>query len=219
MSLSLEDQHRNARKVCMEAENLLVQAASPASAPEAQSEAVAGARTALDQAKGLLANMDSLVAAESANKREMWRAKVQNLREELRSLGVAFDKEARRIGSKEQEVADRAALFAGRGGVTGVAAAPTAEDVENNISLRRSTAAVDDLEARGMHMLGSLSGQKEMLKGAHKKVLDVMNTLGVSNSLIRVIERRQTMDLVWMLLGMIATVVILAVTWIYFRRK
>jgi hypothetical protein len=51
------------------------------------------------------------------------------------------------------------------------------------------------------------------------QVLDVMNTLGVSNSLIKVIERRQTMDLVWMFVGMIVTIVVLAVTWIYFRRK
>mmetsp|Transcript_38945 Transcript_38945/g.90841 ORF Transcript_38945/g.90841 Transcript_38945/m.90841 type:complete len:218 (-) Transcript_38945:130-783(-) len=217
MSLSLDDQLRNARKVCMEAEHLLQQAASPASAPDAQSEAAAGARTALDQAKGLLANMDSMLAAESAAKRENLRAKVQNLREEHRSLVVAYEKEARRIGCKEQEEADRAALFGGRG-AAGVAA-PTADDIENNKSLKRSMAAVDDLEARGMHMMSSLSGQKEMLKGAHKKVLDVMNTLGVSNSLIRVIERRQTMDLVWMLVGMVVTIVVLAVTWIYFRRK
>ena len=32
-------------------------------------------------------------------------------------------------------------------------------------------------------------------------MLDVMNMLGISNSLIRVIERRQTMDLVWMAAG------------------
>jgi Golgi SNAP receptor complex protein 2 len=51
------------------------------------------------------------------------------------------------------------------------------------------------------------------------QVLDVMNTLGVSNSLIKVIERRQTMDLVWMFVGMVVTIVVLAVTWIYFRRK
>ncbi len=67
--------------------------------------------------------------------------------------------------------------------------------------IHRSTAAVDDLEAHGANLLGSLSSQRERLKSAHKKVLDVMNTLGVSNSLIRVIERRQTMDLVWMAVG------------------
>jgi len=218
MSLSLEEQHRNARKVCMEAEHLLQQASSPASAPQEQSSAVTDARKALDQAKGLLANMDSLVGSESAQKRDIWKHKMQNLREELKSLGAACDKEARRVGSKEQEEADRAALFGG-GRRGGNMAGPSQEDVENNVSLKRSTAAVDDLEARGMMMLGNLSGQKEMLKGAHKKVLDVMNTLGVSNSLIRVIERRQTMDLVWMVVGMVVTIAILAVTWIYFRRK
>mmetsp|Transcript_27547 Transcript_27547/g.89720 ORF Transcript_27547/g.89720 Transcript_27547/m.89720 type:complete len:109 (-) Transcript_27547:128-454(-) len=64
-----------------------------------------------------------------------------------------------------------------------------------------------------------LFSQREQLKNVHKKVLDVMNTLGVSNSLIRVIEKRQAMDIILLFAGMIGTVFILVMVWIYFRRK
>ena len=75
-------------------------------------------------------------------------------------------------------------------------------DPESQMAMQRSHKAIDELEERGMAMLGSLASQRERLKGVHKKVLDVMNTLGVSNSLIRVIEKRQSQDVVLMLVGM-----------------
>jgi hypothetical protein len=43
------------------------------------------------------ANMDTLVNAENAARREVWRQKVSNMREELRALTGAYDKEARRL--------------------------------------------------------------------------------------------------------------------------
>ena len=50
-------------------------------------------------------------------------------------------------------------------------------------------------------------------------MLDVMNTMGISNSLIRVIERRQTTDLLFLFAGMAFTLVALYLTWVYVRRK
>ena len=41
--------------------------------------------------------MDTLVNSENAARRDVWRQKVSNMREELRALTGAYDKEARRL--------------------------------------------------------------------------------------------------------------------------
>ena len=63
-------------------------------------------------------------------------------------------------------------------------------------SLMRSTQMTDDLLSLGKTTLGSLSGQRKMLKGAHRKLLDMANKLGLSGSLLRLIEKREWVDAV-----------------------
>jgi hypothetical protein len=58
------------------------------------------------------------------------------------------------------------------------------------ISIQRSGGMVDDLLAHGASVLGALGDQKDRLKGAQHKMLDLLNTIGVSASLLRVIDRR-----------------------------
>lgn len=58
------------------------------------------------------------------------------------------------------------------------------------VSIQRSGGMVDELLAHGASVLGALGDQKERLKGAQHKVLDLLNTIGVSASLLRVIDRR-----------------------------
>jgi golgi SNAP receptor complex member 2 len=95
--------------------------------------------------------------------------------------------------------------------------------------VRAQHSALDEVEKVGLNILGSLSGQHERLKvsplshwvtleGAQRKVLDVMNTLGMSGSLIRVIERRGFVDSIILVALMIATVVILYFVYHFVKR-
>lgn len=52
----------------------------------------------------------------------------------------------------------------------------------------------DSLLQQGRSTLDALTGQRAALKGAQRKVLDIANFLGLSNALMRVIERRETSD-------------------------
>jgi Golgi SNAP receptor complex protein 2 len=156
----------------------------------------------LETIQGLLGSMDQLLQQEPSHKREVWKQKVSNQRDEYISLQRAWAKDYARHGGHSQYEDERAALLGNRYPGTGAGAAPGKGgplDPESQRALDRSHQAIDDLEQRGMAMLGSLANQRERLKGVHKKVLDVMNTLGVSNSLIRVIEKRQSTDVVLML--------------------
>jgi len=50
-----------------------------------------------------------------------------------------------------------------------------------------------------------LANQREMLKGTQKRVLDMLTTLGVSSSTIRIIERRNAVDKIIVFGGMALT--------------
>jgi Golgi SNAP receptor complex protein 2 len=87
------------------------------------------------------------------------------------------------------------------------------------MSLQRSGGMVDDLLAHGASVLGALGEQKERLKGAQHKMLDLLNSIGVSASLLRVIDRRQRMDAMLVYGGMLFTVVLLLIIWLFSGKK
>ena len=51
----------------------------------------------------------------------------------------------------------------------------------------------------------SLVGQRERLKGAHQKALDMLNLLGISQSVMRIMQRRNITDRYIAYGGMAAT--------------
>lgn len=69
---------------------------------------------------------------------------------------------------------------------------------------------------QGTNVLESLRSQRETLKGAHKRVIDIANTLGLSNATIRLIERRVKQDKFILIGGMLITTFIIAMIVLYF---
>ena len=61
-------------------------------------------------------------------------------------------------------------------------------------SARRGNAALEDLNDVAAAVLGALASQRETLKSAQRRALDVLNTVGVSTSLLSRAERRQRGD-------------------------
>ena len=57
--------------------------------------------------------------------------------------------------------------------------------------------------------------QVTWLQNAHRRVLDMTNTLGLSNTVMRMIEGRSRQDRIIMLLGMIVTLLIMALVYYY----
>ena len=66
-------------------------------------------------------------------------------------------------------------------------------------------------------MLEALGQQRSALKGIERKVLDLANTLGVSNSVMRVIERRQLVDKAIVYGGMLLTLWLLWFVFVHLR--
>jgi hypothetical protein len=92
------------------------------------------------------------------------------------------------------------------------------EQIERqNLSLNSSNRLADEIISTGNAVLSSLSSQRDQIKKTRTKILDVMNQLGLSRSLIRVIERRMWSDNMIMYSGMALTLIVCGLAYWYFR--
>lgn len=85
----------------------------------------------------------------------------------------------------------------------------------HNERLRNSHRDIDNLLGSGNSIIDNLKDQRITLKGAHKKMLDVANVLGLSNTVMRLIEKRSYQDKYILFGGMIITCVIMYLVWSY----
>ena len=111
-----------------------------------------------------------------------------------------------------EEQRERGLLFGG--------AAQRAEGVAVDSALRErssllaSHTMMDEVAAAAEGVMGALQSQRATIKGAHKRVLDIAASLGVSNSLMKIIERRSLGDKVLVYGGSaFITLLCLAVWW------
>ena len=72
--------------------------------------------------------------------------------------------------------------------------------------------------ATGQETLSELLGQRDRLKGVQRKVLDIMNYLGLSSSIMRAVEKREIFDKYIVYAGMIIILIIIFIIWYYFRK-
>ena len=86
----------------------------------------------------------------------------------------------------------------------------------HHTSLQNSHREMDNLIGSGHSIMDNLREQRVSLKGAHKKMLDIANTLGLSNTVMRLIEKRTYQDKYVLFGGMIITCVIMFLIWKYF---
>lgn len=75
---------------------------------------------------------------------------------------------------------------------------------------------VDDMIMTGHGVLDSLRSQRETLKGAQKRILDIGNTLGLSNHTMKIIEKRISEDKYVLFGGMGVTLLVIILVIYYF---
>ncbi|KAL7679308.1 putative GOSR2/Membrin/Bos1 [Plasmopara halstedii] len=178
---------------------------------EVQAEA-RGNFSALEQ---LLWQLDSLVQMNTKSaERDTWTKKLQQLRNETFALGSTLEQHIYSLSRRNVEARERESLMNRRnagfdGGNGAIYAAQESE------SLQRSSQMVSDLTNLSQSILGDLSEQRNRMKNVRTKLLDIANRLGLSSSLLRVIERRDTVDFWIVIGGMVFTLVFLYVCYSY----
>lgn len=88
--------------------------------------------------------------------------------------------------------------------------------IQHNNSMNNAHQGVDEMLMTGSNVLENLRSQRETIKGAHKRLLDLGNTLGLSNQTMKMIEQRVSEDKYVMIGGMILTLLIIVIVIYYF---
>ena len=209
--MALDAHHANARKLVLTVNEQL-------QALESGQDTSVGLQSLISQNLNALARevqeLEGLLAAVAPGSRGLWRKKITQLTDESASLRHALGKYASSRSAQQRELEEREALLAGgRGGgehaidINGFAA-------HESRRLHESDSAIDGLTGNATAVLDQLGQQRGALKGVHKRVLDLATTLGVSNSVMKMIERRQFLDKLLVYGGMLA---VLALPWFVHR--
>ena len=209
--MALDAHHANARKLVLTVNEQL-------QALESGQDTSVGLQSLISQNLNALARevqeLEGLLAAVAPGSRGLWRKKITQLTDESASLRHALGKYASSRSAQQRELEEREALLAGgRGGgehaidINGFAA-------HESRRLHESDSAIDGLTGNATAVLDQLGQQRGALKGVHKRVLDLATTIGVSNSVMKMIERRQFLDKLLVYGGMLAA---LALLWFVHR--
>ncbi|ESW18271.1 hypothetical protein PHAVU_006G027100 [Phaseolus vulgaris] len=164
----------------------------------------------ITQIQSLCVEMDRLWRSVAAKpQRDLWKRKVEQIAEEAESLRASLDKYNLRNQKRMREANERAELLGRANGDSAHVLRIFDEEAQALHSVRTSARELENANAIGEAILSSIHGQRERLKSAHRKALDILNTVGISNSVLRLIERRNRVDQWIKYAGMLLTVIFL----------
>ncbi|KAF4519048.1 hypothetical protein B566_EDAN001634 [Ephemera danica] len=176
----------------------------------------------IDQATSNCERMESLVFREPIARRQSVKFKVDQAKYDLQhhqaSLRLYQHKKLQRL----QEQQEREELLTRR--FTTLAASSDFGDTSINMdmslqhhsSMQNANRGLDDLLGSGSSILGSLRDQRGILKGTKKRLLDIAGTLGLSNTTMRLVEKRAAQDRVLLIGGCIFTLLVMLLVFRFF---
>lgn len=162
--------------------------------------------------------LEILVNKEPPTRRANAKMRVDQLKYDCQHIQSALRQLQHKRYMKEEEERERDALLA-RTFTTNDQDRDTSIQIDaglsHNTQLQNSHRGIDDLIGSGSSIIENLRDQRVTLKGAHKKMLDVANTLGLTNTVMRLIEKRTYQDKFILFGGMVVTCIILFLVWRY----
>jgi len=171
---------------------------------------------------GLNKNFDRLevyIMKEQPNRRQAPRLKLNQLKYDVQHLTASLRIFKNKRFQKERELVEREELLSRRHTANTQAPATSIYidgSMQHNTSLQNASRGIDDLLGQGYEALTNLRGQREMLKATRTKMLNFLNTLGLSNTVMNLIERRASQDKFVLFAGMLITLSIMFFIYMYF---
>lgn len=117
---------------------------------------------------------------------------------------------------RQQEKSDREQLLTKRFTANTETMIDIDYSIQHNNSMNNAHQGVDEMLVTGSNVLENLRSQRETIKGAHAKLINLGNTLGLSNQTMKMIERRVKEDKYVMLGGMVVTLLVICLIIWYF---
>ncbi|XP_033104813.1 Golgi SNAP receptor complex member 2-like isoform X2 [Anneissia japonica] len=161
--------------------------------------------------------LDILVNKEPPSRRQHAKIQVDKLKYDMHHLQTALQLLNQRRQRYQQEARDREELL-NRSYTTNDSSAIDMidHDLKHHTSLRNSINGVNDLIGQGAASMSNLRSQSNILKNTKKRMLDLATTLGLSNTVMRLIEKRSVQDKFILFGGMIVTCIVMIVIYRYF---
>jgi len=165
--------------------------------------------------------LGTMAAKETPHRRANAKYKVDQLKYDVKHVVAAINNIKAKRFARENEERQREALMATSFTTNDQARSHTSIELdahlEHNQRMGDTHRQIDDLLGHGNSILSSLRDQHGTLKSARKKVLDVINTLGLTNTVMRLIEKRGSQDKVIFWVGVVITCLIMYLTVWYIR--
>jgi Golgi SNAP receptor complex protein 2 len=161
--------------------------------------------------------MENLAQRETPAQREMWKRKILELREDGQSIRRQGEHYERMVSAGVRQRRERDELLARRrnnrrgGGGDDDEMHQLTEEAD---SLANSHGMMNELLATGANSLSGLVSQRSRMRWVNRKMLDIGNKIGLSNSTMRMIERRDATDAYLVFGGMVVT--LLVIYFLYF---
>eukprot|EP00730_Choanoeca_flexa_P014246 TRINITY_DN6159_c0_g1_i1.p1 TRINITY_DN6159_c0_g1~~TRINITY_DN6159_c0_g1_i1.p1 ORF type:complete len:214 (+),score=31.93 TRINITY_DN6159_c0_g1_i1:43-684(+) len=151
------------------------------------------------------------------DRREKLKPQVDNLHDEYQDLQQAYKAHLARRDQKAREQREHEELLAADiAPVDSTALFIDDAELDHHDSLLNSNRGVDSLLSQASGVLSELAEQRDVLKRIQRRMLDIGNQLGLSNTLMRLIEQRTQQDFYILIAGMIGSVVIMVLVYVYF---
>ena len=170
----------------------------------------------LDELTRQLEIMEKLVLRETPAQREVWRRKIQELREDavaIRRQGQHYD---RIVNTNVRHQKERDQLLTRRRQRKQYSS--TEEQDLSNLadeaqSWQQSHYMVNDLIGQGEAQLAGLVEQRGRLGGITRFMGQIGDSLNISNSTMKIIERRDVTDAYFVLAGCVITCIVIYFVW------
>ncbi|XP_065886864.1 Golgi SNAP receptor complex member 2-like [Dysidea avara] len=156
--------------------------------------------------------LENMARKEVPTRRQAAKYQVEQLVADVRMVQNAYTSRQQKKSQAEQAASQREELLSRRY-TPNTPAMDTSITIDAGIQyhdrLQSANSAMDDLLGSASSIIGSITKQGGILKGAHRRMLDVMNTLGLSNTVMRLIEKRSAQDRVVFFGGVIVTLIVM----------
>lgn len=148
--------------------------------------------------------------------RQAAKMRVDQLKYDVRHLQAAIQSYQTKKQRQLQEETEREQLLNRRFSPNSETAIDLDYSLQHHNQLQNAHQGVDDMLYTGANMLDNLRSQRDTLKGARARIMDIGQTLGLSNHTMLLIERRVKQDKFVMFGGMLVTLLIIGFVLWYF---
>ena len=171
----------------------------------------------LDELSTQLEIMDQLVLRETPAQREVWRRKIQELREDaisIRKQGEYYDRVTNTNVRHQKERDELLSRRRQRKEYSSTDERDLANLADEAQSWQQSQYMVSDLLANGEASLNHLVRQRQQLHGVTRFLGQISDSLGISNATMKIIERRDVTDAYFVLAGCVITCITIYFVWL-----